>query len=128
MNELSAFSGYSVLNLDESKTFYSEALGQVVAKEKEGLRITLKTGGEVFLYEKPDHVPATFTVLNFVASNISETVASLREKGVVFENYDMGPMKADDEGIYRGLAAGHGPDIAWFKDPSGNILSVIQPV
>ncbi|MDB5189806.1 MAG: Glyoxalase-like domain protein [Parcubacteria group bacterium] len=126
MNELSAFSGYSVNDTDSAKTFYADTLGQNVTEQKEGLKITLKGGGEVFLYEKSDHAPATFTVLNFVVSNIDEAVASLQEKGVALENYDMGPMKADDKGIYRGIASGHGPDIAWFKDSAGNILSVLQ--
>ncbi|MEO6536609.1 MAG: VOC family protein [Candidatus Paceibacterota bacterium] len=128
MNELSAFSGFSMDDTERAKAFYADTLGQDVTVQKEGLKIVLKNGGEVFLYQKSDHAPATFTVLNFVVSNITETIASLKEKGLTLENYDMGPMKADEHGIYRGIAAGQGPDIAWFKDPAGNILSVIQPV
>jgi predicted enzyme related to lactoylglutathione lyase len=126
LQHISAFSGFSINDLDEAKTFYEDTLGLDVEQTPQGLRIKLETGGEVFLYPKADHIPATFTVLNFVVEDINAAVDSLSEKGVTLENYDIGRMKADEKGIYRGKAAGHGPDIAWFKDPSGNILSVIQ--
>ena len=82
---------------------------------------------KVFIYEKPDHVPATFTVLNFVVADIDAAVDQLSGKGITFEHYDLGNGAVQDEkGILRGLAASMGPDIAWFKDPAGNILSILQ--
>jgi catechol 2,3-dioxygenase-like lactoylglutathione lyase family enzyme len=121
-----AFSGYSVDNLDEALRFYRDTLELAVTQTNEGLDITLGGGTKLFLYAKPDHVPATFTVMNFVVDDIDQTVDELKSKGITLENYDMGEMHADEKGIYRGAAAGRGPDIAWFKDPAGNILSVIQ--
>ena len=80
-------------------------------------------GGTVFVYPKEDHQPATFTILNFPVGDIEAAVASLRDRGVEFERYEGTPIETGEDGIMRG---GHGPPIAWFKDPAGNILSVIE--
>jgi catechol 2,3-dioxygenase-like lactoylglutathione lyase family enzyme len=119
------FSSYSVDDLEKAIAFYRDTLGLNVTQTKEGLDVSTKSVS-LFLYPKSDHQPATFTVLNFKVENIGSAVDSLKEKGVELENYDMGPMKADEKGIYRGKEAGQGPDIAWFKDPAGNILSVVE--
>jgi catechol 2,3-dioxygenase-like lactoylglutathione lyase family enzyme len=122
---ITTFSGYSVDDLQKAKEFYTDVLKLKVTQTEEGLDIDL-VGTKVFLYPKSDHVPATFTVLNFVVESIDSAAEELKENAVQLENYDSGPMVADEKGIYRGKAAGHGPDIAWFKDPAGNILSIIE--
>lgn len=116
-----AFSGFSVKNLEETEDFYSKTLGLDVTMQPEGLLIHLGSGADVFAYPKTDHVPATFTILNFPVENIDATVDELTARGVRFEHYDSEWMKTDEKGIVRGT-----PVIAWFKDPSGNFLSVIQ--
>lgn len=121
-----AFSGFSVNNLDEAKQFYAKVLGLKLVDESMGLNLELPGGGSVFIYPKSDHVPATFTVLNFVVDDIDVAVDALGAGGVSFERYDNMPGQQDEKGILRGLAANQGPDIAWFKDPAGNILSVLQ--
>lgn len=126
-NLLSAFSGFSTNDLSAAKDFYIGLLGLTQNKNDMGLDIHLPNDSHVFIYEKADHVPATFTVLNFVVPNIDETVDELSSKGIVFERYDLGNGAVQDEkGVLRGLNANMGPDIAWFKDPAGNVLSVIQ--
>lgn len=120
-----AFSGISVDDLAKAKTFYTETLGLNLADEEMGLQLNLPGGGKLFIYSKPDHQPATFTVLNFVVDDIDAAVDQLTSQGVEFEHYDTGMIKTDEKGIARGKASGHGPDIAWFKDPAGNILSVL---
>jgi predicted enzyme related to lactoylglutathione lyase len=122
----SSFSGYSVNDIQAAKKFYTEIMGLTLTSETMGLRFQLPGGGQLFMYEKSDHVPATFTILNFVVSDIDATVDTLTNSGVVFERYDSSSMKQDDKAILRGKASGQGPDIAWFKDPAGNILSVLQ--
>ena len=121
-----AFSGFSVNDLEKAKQFYTEVLGLALKSETMGLQLQLPNGGELFVYPKEDHQPATFTVLNFVVENIDETVDQLVQQGVQFEHYDNMPGQQDEKGIARGLSAGQGPDIAWFTDPAGNILSVLQ--
>jgi catechol 2,3-dioxygenase-like lactoylglutathione lyase family enzyme len=117
-----AFSGFSVDDLDRAKQFYSETLGLSVSEIPAGLELQLGGGGRVvFVYPKPNHEPATFTILNFPVANIDQAVAELTAAGVTFERYD--GMEQDDRGIARG---GGGPNIAWFKDPAGNILSVLE--
>lgn len=123
---VSTFSGFSVNNQAQAKDFYVDTLGLELASDAMGLNITLPGGAKLFIYEKPDHQPATFTVLNFVVDNIDEALAGLQDKGVTFEHYDMGDMKQDEKGILRGRSANMGPDIAWFKDPSGNVLAILQ--
>lgn len=118
-----AFSGFSVDNLNKAKQFYSEVLGLAVEQDEMGLRLNIANSQPIFVYEKADHQPATFTILNFPAEDIDATVSALTAKGVEFEHY---PGLNDDEDVLRGRAANRGPDIAWFKDPAGNILSVLQ--
>jgi catechol 2,3-dioxygenase-like lactoylglutathione lyase family enzyme len=120
-----AFSGFSVDDLAKTKEFYTKTLGLEVDDQGIGLRLHLPGGGTVFVYPKGDHQPATFTILNFEVDNIDEAVDELTTRGVQFEHYEDGP-KTDEKGILRGLSQNMGPDIAWFKDPAGNILSVIE--
>jgi catechol 2,3-dioxygenase-like lactoylglutathione lyase family enzyme len=120
-----AFSGFSVDDLAKAKEFYTKILDLKLADETMGLRLQLPGGGVVFVYDKAEHQPATFTVLNFVVENIDEAIDQLTGQGVQFEHYENGP-KTDEKGIARGLTANMGPDIAWFKDPAGNIISVLQ--
>lgn len=120
-----AFSGFSVNDLAKANEFYSKTLGLKVEDNGMGLTIHLPGGGEVFAYPKENHEPASFTILNFKVENIEGAVAGLTTLGVKFEHYD-GEMTTDEKGIMRGKERNMGPDIAWFKDPSGNILSVLE--
>lgn len=121
-----AFSGFSVNNAAKAKTFYTETLGLKLADEEMGLEFELPGGGKMFVYEKPDHQPATFTILNFVVDDIDGAVDELRSKGITFEHYDNEWIKTDEKGIARSPSPDKGPNIAWFKDPAGNILSVLE--
>lgn len=121
---LTAFSGISVDDSAKAKDFYSHVLGLGLDTDHMGLRYKLPGGGIFFIYEKKNHMPATYTALNFVVSDIDAEVADLKSKGITFEIYE--GMNQDPMGIARGKAANKGPDIAWFKDPAGNILSLIQ--
>ncbi len=124
---VNTFSGFSVDDIAAAKQFYVETLGLGQKDSAMGLELSLPGGGRVFIYQKDDHQPATFTVLNFVVENIDEAVEELKNKDVNFEKYDLGNgAEQDEKGILRGVAAGMGPDIAWFKDPAGNVLSVLQ--
>jgi catechol 2,3-dioxygenase-like lactoylglutathione lyase family enzyme len=120
-----AFSGFSVDNLAKAKEFYTQTLGLKVDDPGMGLRLHLPGGGTVFVYPKDDHQPATFTILNFEVDDIDQAVDELINRGVQFEHYE-GNLKTDEKGVARGLSQNMGPDIAWFKDPAGNILSVLQ--
>ncbi|MEO7349086.1 MAG: VOC family protein [Terrimesophilobacter sp.] len=121
-----AFSGFSVDDLDAAKDFYGQVLGLAVEESSNGnLVLNLPGGGEVFVYPKIDHVPATFTILNLVVADIDDAVDSLNAAGVVTKIYSTPDFNTDNKGIARGKAAGFGPDIAWFRDPSGNTLSVL---
>jgi len=117
-----AFSGFSVDDVPRAREFYAETLGLEVSEEN-GL-LTLHVAGErpTLVYPKDDHVPATFTILNFPVSDIEAAVDSLAERGVSFERYEGTELETDEKGIFRG----GGPLIAWFKDPAGNVLSVIE--
>ena len=121
-----AFSGFSVDDLAKAKAFYSDVLGLKLHDDKMGLDYQLPGGGRIFIYDKPDHKPANYTMLNLVVTDIDKAVESLGKQGVQFEHYDNMPGKQDEKGIMRGRAANQGPDIAWFKDSAGNILSVLQ--
>jgi catechol 2,3-dioxygenase-like lactoylglutathione lyase family enzyme len=121
-----AFSGFSVEDINKAKQFYTQVLGLLLEDETMGLQLKLPNGGQVFIYAKDDHKPADFTILNFVVDNIDESIDELTKLGISFEHYDNMPAKQDEKGILRGLSVNQGPDIAWFKDPAGNILSVIQ--
>jgi catechol 2,3-dioxygenase-like lactoylglutathione lyase family enzyme len=125
-SSIAAFSGISVDDLDKAKQFYTEVLGLKLSDDTMGLNFELPGGGGLFIYPKENHQAASFTVLNFVVTDIDEAVDALTSSGVTFEIYDNMPGQQDDRGILRGLAANQGPDIAWFKDPAGNILSVLQ--
>lgn len=116
-----AFSGFSVDDLRKAKQFYGQTLGLEIAEKPEGLELHIAGGARVFLYPKPNHTPASFTVLNFPVENIETAVDELANRGVRFEKYE-GDLKTDEKGIFRG----GGPKIAWFKDPAGNILSVLE--
>jgi catechol 2,3-dioxygenase-like lactoylglutathione lyase family enzyme len=117
-----AFSGFSVNDLQKAEQFYSNTLGLEVSKEEEGLVLDIAGGFKIFVYPKPNHVPATFTILNFPVHDVEEAVDELTKRGVQFEIYHDGELKTDEKGIYRGA----GPKIAWFKDPAGNFLSVLE--
>ena len=116
-----SFCSFSVSDLQKAKQFYGQTLGLDVTETPEGL--DLSTGNNsVFLYPKPNHTPASFTVLNFPVDDIEEAIEELDSMGVKLEHYNLPDMKTDSRGIFRG--PGH--QIAWFKDPDGNILSVIE--
>lgn len=119
-----AFSGFSVDDVAKVKPFYSDVLGLNVTEENGMLHLHIAGGNPVLAYPKgSQHVPATFTILNFPVSNIDQAVDELTKRGVKFEIYDYPDLKTDEKGIVRG---GGGPNIAWFKDPAGNILSVLE--
>jgi len=125
LQESKAFSGFSVRDITEAKQFYETTLGLTVKDTGMGLELHLGSELIIFVYQKENHVPAEFTILNFPTDDINATIDQLVAKGVVFERYDGMPAPQDERGVLRGKAAGQGPDIAWFKDPSGNILSVL---
>jgi predicted enzyme related to lactoylglutathione lyase len=118
-----AFSGFSVNNIQKAKEFYGETLGLDVTEGDMGiLTLNIAGGANIIIYPKPNHTPATFTVLNFPVDDIDEAVDELTARGVTFERYNMPDINQDNKGIARG----NGPNIAWFKDPAGNILSVLE--
>ncbi len=117
-----AFSGFSVDDVQKAKAFYGQTLGLDVSEANGLLNLRVAGGTEILIYPKPNHTPATFTILNFPVDNIERAVEELTKRGVRFEVYD----NTDEKGIARGKQAGNGPDIAWFKDPAGNILSVLE--
>ena len=117
----SAFSGFSADDIDKARAFYGETLGLDVTEEHGMLTLNFPGGHTVLIYPKDDHRPATFTVLNFEVDDVDEAVDRLSDAGITFERY--AEMTGQDE---RGILRGSGPPIAWFKDPAGNILSVIQ--
>ena len=117
-----AFSSFAVNDLQKAKEFYGQTMGLEISESAEGLKLNLAGGQTVFLYPKPNHTPASFTVLNFAVKDIEAAVDELRTLGVRLEKYDQPDLKTDAKGIMRGP----GPQIAWFKDPAGNILSVLQ--
>lgn len=119
-----AFSSYSVHDLEQARTFYQDTLQLNVKVEAYMLEIELPGAGHVLLYIKDNHEPATFTVLNFKVEDIEGTVTHLKDKGIVFESYDMPHLKTDEHHIFN--AEDMNIRQAWFKDPSGNILSVIE--
>jgi len=118
-----AFSGFSVDDLAAAKAFYAQTLGLEVEDSPAGLTLKIAGGNGTLVYPKDNHVPATFTILNFPVADIDQAVDELTKRGVTFEQYE---QLTDERGIARGITAGQGPDIAWFKDPAGNILSVLQ--
>ena len=119
-----AMSAFSAKDLSSIKQFYSEILGFKTEDAPVGIEIQLPVGGKIAVYQSDTNEPAMYTMLNIVVDNIDEAVDALAERGVTFERYDTFPQ--DEKGIARGLAAHRGPDAAWFKDPAGNILEVLQ--
>jgi catechol 2,3-dioxygenase-like lactoylglutathione lyase family enzyme len=115
-----AFSGFSVDDIPKAKAFYGETLGLNVTEENGMLSLHIAGGNSIIIYPKPNHTPATFTILNFPVENIDQAVDELTRRGVRFERYDGFNMDA------KGIARGNGPNIAWFTDPAGNILSVLE--
>jgi catechol 2,3-dioxygenase-like lactoylglutathione lyase family enzyme len=115
-----AFSGFSSNDIPKAEEFYGQTLGLEVTEENEMLTLHLAGGGRVLIYPKDDHEPASFTVLNFPVTDVDATVDSLTKVGVTFERYD--GMNQDERGVMRD----QGPAIAWFKDPAGNVLAVLE--
>ena len=124
-----AYSGFAVDHLENAQQFYGETLGlkTEVIDEENGL-MTLHLAGDrpTIVYQQKGSTPASYTILNFPVEDIDEAVDELARRGVSFERYEGFPFEQDEKGIARGIAAGQGPDIAWFKDPAGNVLSVVQ--
>ncbi len=124
-----AYSGIGVDDLDKAQKFYGETLGvKTSILDKEMGLMTLHLAGErdTLVYQTENPTPASYTILNFPVEDIDEAVDGLSARGVTFERYEGFPFEQDEKGIARGLEAKMGPSIAWFKDPSGNILSVLQ--
>jgi catechol 2,3-dioxygenase-like lactoylglutathione lyase family enzyme len=117
-----AFSGFSVNDTQKAKDFYGRTLGLEVSESNGLLNLRLAGGSTVIIYPKPNHTPATFTILNFPVDNVDKAVDELTKRGVRFEIYNQPNLRTDERGIFRG----GGPVIAWFKDPAGNILSVLE--
>ncbi|MFF0445303.1 VOC family protein [Streptomyces sp. NPDC004609] len=115
-----AFSGFAVDDIAAAKKFYGQTLGLRVSEENGMLTLHLAGDRDTLVYPKPDHTPATYTILNFPVADIEETVGQLTDRGVEFLRYD--EIEVDEKGIFRG----GGPLIAWFTDPAGNVLSVLQ--
>lgn len=117
-----AFSGFAVDDLARAKRFYGETLGLKVSEENGMLTLHIAGDRDILVYPKPNHTPATFTVLNFPVDDIEVAVEGLTGRGVQFERYEGTEMETDAKGIFRG----GGPNIAWFTDPAGNVLSVLE--
>jgi len=118
-----AFSGFSVNDIPKARQFYGQILGLEVNEAEEMLVIGLGSGTKVLASPKPNHPPASFTILNFPVDDVERTVRALKERGVHFEIYREGPYRTDEQGIHKG---DEGPTVAWFTDPAGNILSVVE--
>jgi len=123
LTDAKAFQSFSVDDIGKARSFYHDTLGLDVADRPEGLEITVGDGNKVFVYGKPNHEPATFTILNFPVDNVESAVEKLKSTGIRFEQYDQPGIQTDERGIARDTG---GPAMAWFKDPAGNILSVLQ--
>ena len=126
LGDTKAFSGFAVDDIDKAREFYGETLGLRTSVMEDGNLLALHLAGDrdTLVYLKPDFVPATYTILNFPVDDIDEAVDGLAARGVEFERYE--GFEQDEKGITRGLGSGQGPDIAWFTDPAGNILSVLK--
>jgi catechol 2,3-dioxygenase-like lactoylglutathione lyase family enzyme len=117
-----AFSGFSVDDIGKAREFYEGTLGLEVSESNGMLQLHIAGGNPVLVYPKDNHTPASFTILNFPVDNVDSAVDELTAQGVRFEHYDYPDMKTDEKGIMRGW----GPAIAWFTDPAGNIMSVLE--
>jgi catechol 2,3-dioxygenase-like lactoylglutathione lyase family enzyme len=122
LRESKAFSGFSVDDIQRAKEFYGRTLGLEVSESDGLLNLHLADDNTVLIYPKPNHAPATFTILNFPVDDLERAMGDLTKRGVRFEIYDEPGLKTDERGVFRG----GGPLIAWFKDPAGNILSVLE--
>jgi catechol 2,3-dioxygenase-like lactoylglutathione lyase family enzyme len=118
-----AYSGFAVSDISQAKDFYEKQLGLNVTDEHGMLGLHLASGATVLIYPKEDHTPATFTILNFPVTNIEQVVDDLTAAGVRFERFEGSGLQTDERGIHHGDG---GPKIAWFRDPAGNILSVLE--
>ncbi len=117
-----AFSGFAVNDPQKAKEFYAQTLGLDVSEANGLLTLHIAGGTRILMYPKENHIPASFTILNFPVANIEHAVDELTSRGVRFESYNEGGLVTDERGIFRG----GGPKIAWFKDPAGNLLSVLE--
>jgi len=122
LKDTKAFSGFSVDDIPRAKEFYGETLGLDVSEENGMLTLQIAGDRPTLVYPKPNHQPASFTILNFPVEDIEAAVDGLAERGVSFERYEGSEMETDEKGIFRG----GGPLIAWFKDPAGNVLAVLE--
>ncbi len=122
LKESKAFSGFSVDDILKAKEFYGRTLGLEVTESDDDLTLHLAGGANVLIYPKPNHSPATFTILNFPVESVDTAVDQLTKRGVRFEIYSDPDIQTDEKGIHRN----GGPVVAWFKDPAGNILSVFE--
>ena len=120
LHDSHAFSGFSTNDIEKARQFYGETLGLETSEEHGLLTLHLAGDRDTLVYPKPDHTPAAYTILNFPVDDIEKAVDELASRGVRFERYD--GFEQDERGIFRG----GGPLIAWFKDPAGNVLSVLQ--
>ena len=122
-----AYSGFAVKDVDEAREFYGETLGlkvSILDSDNGLMELDLAGDRPTLVYASPDSTPASYTILNFPVHDIDEAVDELASRGVNFERYE--GFEQDEKGVARGISSGRGPDIAWFKDPSGNVLSVLQ--
>ena len=128
LKDSKAFGSFSTDSIEEAHQFYGQTLGlETDLNEMNILTLHFAGGAQAIVYPRPDHHAADFTVLNFLVEDIDEAVDELTAKGLEFEHYGGdGPVKTDEKGIARGGGDNPGPSIAWFKDPAGNILSIIE--
>jgi len=122
LQDSKAFSGFAVPDMEKAKEFYGKTLGLKISDDDAMLTLHLAGGNNVLIYPKPNHVPAAFTILNFPVDDVDQAVDKLSKRRVHFVIYEQGDVRTDKKGIMRG----NGPTIAWFKDPAGNILSVLE--
>lgn len=122
LKDSKAFSGFSVGDLQQAKRFYGETLGLEIAERPGGLELRITNSAPIFIYPKPDHTPATFTILHFPVEDAESAVEELTKRGIRFERYDEADFKTGEKGIYHG--PGH--KMAWFKDPAGNVLNLVE--
>ncbi|MBB6269782.1 catechol 2,3-dioxygenase-like lactoylglutathione lyase family enzyme [Pedobacter cryoconitis] len=120
--EVKAFSGFSVKDIPAAEEFYGQILGLEISQTMGQIVLHIAGGGTVFVYGKPNHIPATYTVLNFPVENLEKAMDELGKRGVEFIIYNEEEFKTDAKGVFHG----GGPKIAWFKDPSDNILSILE--
>ena len=122
-HDTKAFSGFAVKDLDQARTFYHDTLGLDVRDDPMGmLGLHLGSGAEIMVYPKPDHQPATYTILNFPVEDVEKAVDELAARGVSFERYDQPGLKTDDRGVFRGP----GFRACWVRDPDGNTLAITE--